>query len=192
MKKVFILTILTGLLLGSCASIKVTSDKDTSVDFSQYKTFEYYGWEEESDQILNRFDKDRVESAFANEFSKRGLQLVEKGGDLVVTLYVVTEQKTGTTAHTTHMGGYGGFGYGGFYDYGPGWGWGGGHSTTTYSQYDYEVGTLICSVYDKAKKQLVWESTGVGTVDDNPQTRDKRIPKYVEQIMSRYPVEAAK
>ncbi len=192
MKQISIIMILAGLLLGSCASLKVTSDKDTTVDFNKFKSFEYYGWEDESDQLLNRFDKERIENAFAEEFNKRGLQYAESGGDLVVTLYVVTEQKNKTTAHTNHMGGYGGFGYGDYYDYGPGWGWSGGYSTTTYSQYDYEVGTLICSVYDKEAKQLIWESTGVGTVDYNPQTGDKKVPKYVAQIMSKYPVETAR
>lgn len=186
MKNLFITTIFTGLLLGSCASLKVTSDQDASVDFSTFKTFEYYGWEEESDKILTRFDKERIENAFGNEFSNRGLTHVEDNGDLIVTLYVVTEQKTSTTAHTNHFGG--GYGFGGYYDYGPGWGWGGGHSTTTYSEYDYEVGTLICSVYNKQAKQLIWEGVGVGTVDENPQTREKRIPVYVAKIMDKYPI----
>ncbi len=190
MKRATIILLLAGILLGSCTSLQVTSDSDSKVDFTQFQTFEYYGWEEESDQILSRFDKERIENAFGNEFAKRGLNLVKDEGDLVVTLYIVTETKTQKTSHTTHMGGMGG--YGGYYSYGPGWGWGGGHSTTTYSEYDYEVGTLICSVYDKAKKQLIWESAGVGTVDDDPKTREVQIPKAVAKIMSEYPVEPAK
>lgn len=187
MKKLTMISLLAGMLLGSCTAIKVVSDQDPAIDFSKYKTFEYYGWAEESDKILNRFDKERIEGAFADEFAKRGLSYVETGGDLIVTLYIVTEMKTATRAHTNHFGGYGG--YGGFYDYGPGWGWGGGHSTTTYSQYDYEVGTLICSVFDKQAKQLIWESVGSGTIDDNPQTREKNIPRDVEKIMNQYPVD---
>ena len=184
MTKVFIIAILAVMLLGSCASIKVISDQDASVDFNKYKTFEYYGWEEESDKILNRFDKERIELAFGNEFNKRGLYHTEGDGELVVTLYIVTEQKIKTTATTSHFGG----GYADYYGYGPGWEWGGGHSTTTYNQYDYEVGTLICSVYDKQAKQLIWEGVGSGTMEENPQLREKRIPIDVAQIMDRYPV----
>lgn len=174
------------LLAFSCSSLKVYTDLDPTVDFSQYKSLEYYGWADNSDKILNKFDKDRIEQAFGNEFLKRGIKIVEKGqGDIVVSLFIVTEQKTSKTAHTNH---YGGYGYGGYYGYGPGYGWGGGHSTTTYSEHDYTEGTLIVSVFDAKKKELVWEAVGRGTVEENPQNRDKSIPKAAEQIMSKYPV----
>jgi len=113
------------IIMGGCTSLKVTSDYDKSIDFSKHKSFEYYGWAEESDQLLNRFDKERIEKAFGDEFRKRGMEYVESGGDLIVTLFIVTEQKSQTTATTTGVGGgYGGYGYGGYYGYGPGYGWG--------------------------------------------------------------------
>lgn len=179
------------MTITSCSSsVKVTSDYDKSVDFTKFKTFEYYGWAQESDRILNQLDKDRIEKAFADEFYKRGLSYVKEGGDLIVTLFIVVEQKTEQTAHTTNMGGgYGG--YGGYYGHGPGYGWGGGYSTTTVSEYNYAVGTLVCDVYDKAGEKLIWEGIGSGTVDENPQSRDKNIPKAVAKIMYNYPVEPA-
>ncbi len=185
-KQVMLAFFVALVALASCSSLKVTSDKDQTVDFSTYSTFEFYGWEENSDQLMNRFDRERVEQAFANEFAKRNLRPVKAGeeGQLVISLFIVTEQKTSTTAHTSHMGGYGGY-----YDYGPGWGWGGGHSMTTYNEHDYEVGTLIVSVYDKKEQQLIWESVGVGTIDENPQSRERKIPAYVQQIMAEYPIE---
>lgn len=178
--------------LSSCDSVKVSADYDKSVDFTKYKTFEYYGWAEESDKILNDLDKQRLESAFGEEFKKRGLSYVESGGDLVVTLFIVVQQKTEQVAHTSGMGGgYGGY-YGGYYGYGPGYGWGGGYSTTTVSEYDYMVGTLVCDVFDKSKETLIWEGIGSGTVDDNPKSRDKNIPRSVAKIMYKYPVKPIK
>ena len=50
-------------LLQGCSSVKVVSDKDPTVDFSQLKTFEFYGWADNSDQKLTRFDKERIEQA---------------------------------------------------------------------------------------------------------------------------------
>lgn len=180
------------VFLGGCSSIQVTSDYDKTVDFTQFKTFEYYGWADNSDKILTPFDKERIEKAFGDEFRKRDLEYVKEGGDLIVALYIVTEQKQQTTANTTSMGG----GYGGYYGYGPGWGWGGGyggyggmgHSTTTYSTYDYTVGTLVVDVFHKSDQKLIWEGVGSGTVDDSPQTRDESIPKAVAAIMKQYPV----
>lgn len=181
------------LFLTGCSSLKVTSDLDKSVDFSSIKTFEYYGWADDSDQILNRFDKERIENAFGEEFSKRGMSEVENEADVIVALYIVTEQKTQTTATTTGMGGgYGGYGYGGYYGYGPGWGWGGGMSTTTYHDYDYTVGTLVVSVFDAKKEQLIWTSVGSGTIKENPDSRGKNIPRVIQAIMGKYPVKPTK
>ncbi|MCD4735763.1 MAG: DUF4136 domain-containing protein, partial [Bacteroidales bacterium] len=122
--------------------------------------------------------------AFADEFYKRGLSLVKSDGDLVVTLFIVVEQKTQTTATTSQMGGY----YGSYYGYGPGWGWGPSYATTTVSSYDYNVGALVCDVFDKKEERLIWEGIGKKTVDENPNTRDRNIPRAVAAIMKRYPV----
>jgi len=195
MKYFSLLLISAFVLFAGCSSLKVTSDLDKSVDFSKHKTFQYYGWQKDSDEIINSLDKDRIERAFGAEFKKRGLTYVKDNGDLIVTLLIVTEQKTKTTANTTTTGygGYGG-GYGGYYGYGPGWGWGAGygsmgHATTTYSTYDYNVGTLVVDVFDANEKKLIWEGIGQGTINDNPKNRDKNISKSVTAIMKNYPVE---
>ena len=194
MKKIVFLTLgVAGLILfSSCSSLKVYSDVDPTVDFTKYKSLEYYGWAEESDNLLTQLDKDRIETAFGEEFKKRGIEVVESGGDMIVTLFIVVEQKKGATAHTTSMGGaYGGY-YGGYYGYGPGYGWGGGNTTTTFEEYDYVVGTLIISVYDAEKDELIWEAVGKKEVDENPKKREKNVPKTVAKIMEKYPVKPLK
>jgi hypothetical protein len=193
MKKFGILFIV-GLMLVSCESIKVVSDMDKSVDFTKYKTLQYYGWAKNSDEILNSLDKGRIEKAFAQEFKKRGVEVVKENGDIVVGLYIVTKEKTEKTATTTHMGnGYAGYGYGyRRYGYGPAWGWGGGTSYTTVSEDDYTVGTLVVAVYDAAEKKLIWQSVGKKTISENSNNRDERVNKAVAKIMSKYPVEPIK
>lgn len=189
--KLFGLAIIV-LVLSSCATIKVTSDYDRSVDFTKHKTFEYYGWAEESGKLLNDLDKRRIEEAFGAEFRKRGLTLVKSDGDLIVSLFIVVEQKTQTTANTTTTGmggGYGGY-YGGYYGRGPGYGWGNTHSTTTIQNYDYEVGTLVCDVFDKSTETLIWEGIGSKTLDEDKNTRDENVEKAVTAIMNTYPIPA--
>jgi len=176
----FVLAVFVG-----CSSLSVTSDFDKTVDFTQFKTYSYYGWADNSDQMLSTFDKERLEQAFADEFEKREITFVKENGDLTVGLFIHTKEEQQTTATTTGMGG----GYGGYYGYGPGWGWGGGMSTTSYNTYDYTVGTLVCDVYDTQAKKLIWEGTGKGTISDNPQKREANIPKAVAQIMAQYPVQ---
>ena len=181
---------LAAFIVACGSSIKVTSDYDKDYDFASVKTAEYYGWAENSDQILTRFDKERIEKAFGEEFTKRGIDFVEKGqADIIVSLYIVTQQKQETRATTTGMGG--GYGYGGYYGYGPGYGWGGGTSYTTYDTYDYTVGTLLVSVFDAKKEQLVWQSAGVGTIDESDKGREERIKRAVQYIMAKYPIKPA-
>ena len=191
MKTAIFLTAATGILLilNACSGLKVISDVDPTVEWSQYTTFEYYGWAKESDKVLTRFDRERIENAFGQEFDKRGLKYVENDGDMIVVLFIVVEQKKETVARSSSMGGY----YGGFYGYGPGYGWGpgwgGGMSTTQIDEYDYEVGTLVIDVFDAKEEKLIWEGIGTKTVDEDPQTRDKNIPKSVEKIMAKFPIQ---
>lgn len=178
-------------ILASCSSISVVTDVDKTVDFTQFKTLTYHGWADGSDKILTDLDKRRIENAFQDEFAKRGVTVVPEGGDILVSLFIVTQEKTETTATTTSMGGmYGGVyrGYGGYYGYGPGWGWGGGMASTTYSDHDYLVGTLSISVYNPKTEKLIWEGIGKGTIKENPKGREERVNSAAKKIMYSYPV----
>ena len=82
-----------------------------------------------------------------------------------------------------------GGGYGGYYGHGPGYRWGGGHSTTQIHEYDYVVGTLVISIFNAEKKELIWESVGQGTVDEDPNSREESAEKNAAKIMKEYPVQ---
>ena len=182
--------LLTTLCLTSCSGVKVTTDYDKTIDFNQFKTYSYYGWTEESDKILTRFDKERIENAFGDEFAKRNIEYVEKDGELIVSLFIVVEQKTSTTAYTNHFN-TGGLGYYDYdYDYDVGWGGVGmGTSTTHFNERQYEVGTLVCDVFSSDSKKLIWQGVGEGTVDADPKSNDTGIPKAVAAIMAKFPVQ---
>ena len=180
------------LVFSSCSSVKFTADYDGDVDFTKFKTLSYYGWTEESDKILNKFEKERFEKAFGEEFEKRGFTLAERDGDIIVSLFIVVDQKKGATAYTNHYGGGGPYGYYGGYGYGAGWGWGMGYSSTSYSEYDYYVGTLVCDIFDSKTKKLIWQGVVTGEIDDNPKTRERNTPRVVKELMKKYPVAVPK
>lgn len=179
------------IIFSSCSSVKFTADYDGDVDFDQHKTLSYYGWQEDSDRILTKFEKERIEKAFGDEFRKRGFTLAERDGDIIVSLFIVVDQKKGATAYTNHYGGGGPYGYGG-YGYGAGWGWGMGYSSTSYQEYDYYVGTLVCDVFDSKTKNLIWQGVISGEIDDNPKTRERNTPRVVRELMKRYPKQPLK
>lgn len=171
-------------MLVGCSSLKIASDYDKSVDFSQHKTFGFHGWQKSSDTLLNELNKRRIETAFKNEFTKRGLTYSATNPDLVVALYLVIEEKTQTTASTSYDSP---MYYGRYRGYGPGWGWGPSYSTTTVSNYNYEVGTLVCDVFDASKEQLIWEGAASKTLAQSDNKIEERINKNVARLMLEYP-----
>lgn len=162
---------------------QVKSDFDKEADFSKYKTYVFAGWQDDSDKILNEFDKKRILEALKSEFSNKGMEVVDSDGDAVITLFIVVNEKTSTTAYTDFNGG---MGYGGRW----GWGYGGmgmGSATTTYTESDYREGTLVIDMYDAGEKKLLWQGVLTSTVNENPKKREKTIPKKIKKLMKKYP-----
>jgi hypothetical protein len=189
--KNYIYLILFALLTTACGSgVSVTSDYDKSVDFSTYNDFTYYGWADNTDQILTGFDKERIESAFQNEFANRGWTVTKENGDAIVSLFIVVDKKTSYDSYTNHYndGMYGGM-YSPRYGYGYGYGSGFGTSTTTTTQRDYLVGTLIVDVFDAKTKKHIWQGIGKKTINENTSKRAERIKAGVAEIMKAFPVQ---
>ena len=127
-----------------------------------------------------------------HELTIRGMTYDESNPDVGITLYIVIENKTSTTAYTNYNGGmgygmgrYGGWGYGGM-------GMGMGSATTTYSENDYQQGTTVIDFYDEGTKKLVFQGVFSKKVTENPKKRDKTIPKNVKKLMAKYPVKPIK
>lgn len=163
---------------------KVTQDLDESVDFSKFSSYQFLGWQDDSDKIMNDLDKKRMHDAFKGELDARNLKLVDSGADMAISLFVVVSQQTSTTAYTNYSGGMG-YGRGGR-------GWGGGYSTTNYVESDYLEGTLVMDVYDVETKKLIWQAVATGTVNEKPEKREKSIPKSVKKLMKKFPIEKVK
>lgn len=187
------ISFLGAMLLFVCLSnnilAQVKSDYDKTTNFSEYKTYTFGGWVKDSDKILTDFDKKRITDALSNEFSSRGMSYVESGGDAVITLFIVVNQKTSTTAYTNFNGGMGYYGRRGW---GMGYGGMGLSATTTYNQNDYLEGTFVVDMYDSKSKELIWQGIITSVVKENPEKREKSIPKKVKKLMKKFPVKPMK
>ncbi|MGB5663650.1 DUF4136 domain-containing protein [Eudoraea sp.] len=194
MKKLF--KLILGAVLITCTNstvnAQVNSDYDKTIDFTKYSTYSFAGWQDNSDQLLNDLDKGRILAAFKQEFTARNMTLVTDNADVVITLYFVINNKTSTTAYTDVNGG---MGYGVGLRRGWGMGVGGvgmGSATTTYSEDDYQVGTMVVDVYDGGTKNLAWQGTYQKTITENTKKRSKNIPKAIKKLMKKYPIDAQK
>lgn len=176
--------------LAGCSGTKVFSDMDESEDFSQFKTYEFAGWAEDSDKYLTRLDRERIENTFEEEANRRGLQEVEKDGDVIASLFLITQARSQQRANTTTTGMSSGMGRRGMRS--PGWGWGAAHSTTTVSTEHFVEGTLVVEVFDKDDRELIWRALGTERINENPKKRSKDIKRIIAYIMNEYPVKPAK
>ena len=190
MRKIAAILILT-LSVSHLSVGQVNTDYDKSVDFSQYMTFKFIGWQEGTTDRLNQLDAEKILTALTKELNGRGILIDGSTPKMVMVLFLVVDDKTSTTAYTNYTGG---MGYGmGRVGWGAGvGGMGMGQSTTTYSESDYEVGTFVIDFYDSESKKLLWQGILKKNVTENTKKREKKITKAIAKILKDYPVEIVK
>lgn len=176
------------LFLASCSSLKVYTDSDKTVDFSQFKTFSLYPWDYKHGYQINDYDKGTILNAIKTEMSAKGYKFQKEGSDLVISIFITLDNKTSYTAYTDHYGGWAGFGGGwGYSGFGYGYGYGPGFSTTTVTENNYQEGTLIIDIFNAADKKLIWQGIGSKEVQTDLDKRDQQLPKNVAKILANFP-----
>ena len=170
---------------GCASKPKLRSAYDDSVDFSQYKTYNFYsdaGPEAENYQGL--FSQYMI-TAIKLEMDSRGYTM-SNAPDLLVNFNANLQDKTKvTTSPSMNTGGY--YGYrGGMYD--P---WGGyGYGTDTHVS-QYTEGTFNIDLVDPIRKQLVWEAVSVGRIDDKTfDNLQQKVMEGVPKFFALYPFKA--
>lgn len=168
------------MAISSCGpSLKVSSDYDKSVNFSQYKTYSLYH-DAKSAEAISQLNHDRVVNAIRSEMKKRGFTETESSPDLLVNSVAIFKDRTSVSASTNY------YGYGGYYRpyYG---GMGMSSSTTNYNVEHYKDGSLIIDIVDSKTNKLVWQGTGNKEIDKPAKDPDKAIPEAIASIMADFP-----
>ncbi|KQN35872.1 hypothetical protein ASE92_06940 [Pedobacter sp. Leaf41] len=168
--------------LTGCSSLRTASDYDKNVDFSTYKTYNFYDKGIERVR-LNNLDKRRLMAAVEAEMNAKGFVKADKPS-MLVNLVVVGREKT-----DVYNSGFGGWGWGGGWGWRGGWGgWGWGGGPTYVNQ--YIEGTIIIDFLDPDKKILFWHGRGSGFNLDNLNKREERLYTGVREILAQYPPNA--
>ena len=172
MKNTFLLLIT--LILSSCSSIKVFSDYDRNIDFSNYETFAYF--KPEIDKVdISDLDKRRILKALDSEMNLKGLSKSETP-DLLIGF--TTKAKEQIYVNTGNNFGWGwGWGFNPWF-----WGNGGYNSVSTRTE-----GTLYVNIIDAATKQLIWQGKCRGGIKKKKKNRDERISLFIHEIVENYP-----
>jgi hypothetical protein len=167
----FLLLIL--LAITSCSSIRVTTDFDSKVDFSQYKTYAFH--KSGIDKVeISDLDKRRILRAIDTELSKKGMTKSETP-DLLVNIFTKERERVDVNQFNSGWG------------YGWGWGWNpymwGGQ---TYISTSTE-GVLFIDLIDNKKKELVWQGEGTGYLELDQAYKESRINEFVSKILEKFP-----
>ena len=166
--------LLITFILSSCTSIKVFSDYDRNIDFSNYETFAYF--KPEIDKVdISDLDKRRILKALDSEMNLKGLSKSETP-DLLIGF--TTKAKEQIYVNTGNNFGWGwGWGFNPWF-----WGNGGYNSVSTRTE-----GTLYVNIIDAATKQLIWQGKGRGGINEFMKNRDERISLFIHEIIENYP-----
>jgi Domain of unknown function (DUF4136) len=149
----------------------VTVDFDHAANFNQVKT---YSWSKV--HTANSIWDDRVKDAIDKELAAKGWTQLPSGGNIAV---VAVEK---TSVHQQYDTLYNGFG---------GWRrWGGIRDATTTVD-NYEVGTLIVSMFDGNSKQLIWRGTSSSDLSGNPEKNTKKLGQDVQKMFKHFPPRTA-
>ncbi|CAI8161440.1 MAG: Uncharacterised protein [Bacteroidota bacterium] len=173
----------TVLLLTSCASIRVSSDYDTGVNFNSYTTYAFFKPGIDKAEISD-LDKRRVLRALESTLATKGFTASETP-DVLVSFHTKAEKNVRVSESYLGWGGpfYGPYG---------GWGWGWGFNRP-YNVNTTTTGLLYIDIIDAASKKLVWQGKGTGSLSKgSPQEREERILSFVTEILGAYPPNTSK
>ena len=178
-----LLVAVTLLQFLGCASSSVSHDFDSSINFSQYKTF---GWMYEKQpqsngtQLVDDLMNNRIRSAIDTQMINKGISLVALDkADLLLSYQVTLKQKLSNQGMSGSIGigrstGSSGVGLSlGF----------------PLTSRDYKENTLIIDISDAKTKTLIWRGYGVRRVDPKatPAENIQEINDIVAEILNAYP-----
>ena len=165
--------VVLALAIQSCGSVRVVSDYDTSVDFSQYKSFAFYKTGIDKAKI-NDIDKRRIMKSIESNLLAKGFNISEQP-DLLVSIY--TKYVENIDVDEDYRFGYGWGTWSPWY-----WGvWG------AYTVSRSTKGVLYIDLIDANKKEFVWQGVGTGYLTTDVKEKEELIQKFVSEIIESYP-----
>jgi Domain of unknown function (DUF4136) len=163
-------------LMGSAVLAQdVKTDYEKDYDYSKIKTFSVKlgtSWN-------NPLGEERVIAIFEKALEGKGWKKVDANPDALVVMHGATQVKRSLNTFYSDMGGYGGYGWRG--------GYGGGMGSSTTTESEYTVGTLVVDIYDAGTKKLLFRGVGSDELSDKPEKNQKKAQKGAEKMFKKFP-----
>ena len=177
MRKLINLILVFSVFL-SCNSIRVSSDYNNNVDFSNLKTYAFS--KEGVDNVkINDIDKKRILKAIDVELYNKGFRKSSIDPDFIVNFFTKTNQKVNYYPSNNYYGAMDVSPYMGSYHYANSW---------YLNSYNYNEGVLFIDIIDNKQNELVWQGIGKGYIYSNKtEKKREKINSMVGKILLQFP-----
>ena len=175
------------LFASACSHLRVETDYDTDLDFSQFRSFTWLEppvtsepSESPMEEFIDPFEKNsildkRVRGAVERELLDRGYRRAPDGrSEFELQYHVILKDRTKIRSYSSGYYGYRNYPYG----------YGG--SLGGVSSYDYKEGTLIIDIIDARTRQLAWRGWAVGATRKGYYTEEK-VGEAVKAVLDHFP-----
>ena len=191
--RAFLVGVISSALLAACApTVKVRSDVDPTVNFGQYKTYDFFSqMGVEGDNYSNLLGQ-HFRDSISGQMNRRWFAK-SASPQLQVNVSIGAEDKVRVNTYQDpylyggHYGrGYGG--YGGYYGGGMGYPYGGGTRTTVHQ---YTEAKVYIDMVDSQEHKVVWQGVATFTLTDKAQENVRQtIYDTVDKIFTKFPIAA--
>jgi|TARA_B100000965_G_scaffold122304_1_gene101176 hypothetical protein len=177
MKKI-VLLIAFATILTSCNSIRVSSDYNEEINFTEFKTYAFS--KSGIDKVeINDIDKKRILRAIDVELYNKGYRKSSIEPDFLINFFTKTNKKIDYYPSNNYYGyavPYGGMGH---------------YASSWYlNSFSYNEGVLFIDIIDRNKNELVWQGIGKGYIyNDKPDNKNEKIKAMVNKILLQFPPE---
>jgi hypothetical protein len=175
MKKI-VLLIAFATILTSCNSIRVSSDYNEEINFTEFKTYAFS--KSGIDKVeINDIDKKRILRAIDVELYNKGYRKSSIEPDFLINFFTKTNKKIDYYPSNNYYGyavPYGGMGH---------------YASSWYlNSFSYNEGVLFIDIIDRNKNELVWQGIGKGYIyNDKPDNKNEKIKAMVNKILLQFP-----
>ena len=169
------------VVMGSCKpALKVSSDYDRTVNFSEYKTFSLHYLA--TSKTVSELNEERLWNSIRTEMTKKGYIENDQKPDVVLNAVSVLKNKKYVSANSAFYGTAGAYRPYGYWN-----GTGTASAHTTLQANAVKHGSLLIDIIDVKTNKLIWQGTGNTEFEKRPADPDKAIASSVHKILASFP-----